>query len=60
MNKQEAAREAAEAVDKVLDQMPAPGAKADPADVLFANTKLHAADRAGATSEDIRTYMRRR
>lgn len=59
-SKDQAAREAAEAIDTVLDQMPHPGAKPDPADVLVANVKLHAAERAGATAADIQAQQRRR
>lgn len=57
---QTAAREAAAAMDNVLDQMPAPGHKPNAADVLAARVKVHAAERAGATPEDIRSHMRNR
>lgn len=58
--KERAARQAAAAVDEVLDQMPAPGSKPNAADVLVANVAMHAADCEGVTADDYKRLLRRR
>lgn len=55
-NRHSAAREAAQAVDTVINQMQGGTQKPNPADVLVANVAVHAAARAGATAEGIARY----